>query len=372
MKDIIQWIKNFFKALFGTETDSNDTTNYDSDIDFQTDEGIVCMLTSSCSINEEIKYVHYSTIQEAHANHLMDIKTWSTYPGQGVQKPYWDMRYVNEIERYQGTINNGKYTGLDTRDGVDNITIGTSASRGDASGSVIQAECINGQLAGGVMINLFDAPEQALEYSGPQATLCYRLGANEFTKPWHANGGNLMMQANFDTPIYVNYANNSGGSSCFGLFLRNAKLNKHLNFVIGTYSYGHAWTEEQDKLHFDTTTKTVHIATVVKPDTKWSTKSPLSASTTFVPSTPGKTNPDNGTWDNFFRVNITHANLMNVLNEIKKKAPHEVAGQDFGLSPEDWDVASIMVQYELEESGGKATVSGSFHGFEIYTSELPL
>jgi hypothetical protein len=31
-----------------------------------------------------------------------------------------------------------------------------------------------------------------------------------------------------------------------------------------------------------------------------------------------------------------------------------------------------MLQYELEENGGKATMAGSFRGFEAYITKLPI
>ena len=81
---------------------------------------------------------------------------------------------------------------------------------------------------------------------------------------------------------------------------------------------------------------------------------------------------DDGKWDDFYRTNISYQNLLAVLNELKTNPPAEVAGQDFGLSPQDWQVTLLAVQYELEEQGGKALLGGSFRGFEVYTSELPL
>jgi len=54
---------------------------------------------------------------------------------------------------------------------------------------------------------------------------------------------------------------------------------------------------------------------------------------------------------------------------LKTNPPVGAENTDFGISPEDWEVTSIMVQYELEESGGKALLSGSFRGFNAYISE---
>ena len=77
-------------------------------------------------------------------------------------------------------------------------------------------------------------------------------------------------------------------------------------------------------------------------------------------------------WGNFFRVNIAHQNLLALLQEFKETPPAGAEGQDFGLSPEDWDVTGVLIQYELEEEGGTATLAGSFTGFEAYVSNGPI
>ncbi|NPA29039.1 MAG: hypothetical protein GXO33_02525, partial [Epsilonproteobacteria bacterium] len=51
--------------------------------------------------------------------------------------------------------------------------------------------------------------------------------------------------------------------------------------------------------------------------------------------------------------------------------PPNVAGQNFGSNPEDWEVLLIGIQYELAEEGGKALLAGSFRGFEAGISRLP-
>ena len=71
-------------------------------------------------------------------------------------------------------------------------------------------------------------------------------------------------------------------------------------------------------------------------------------------------------------VNIAYQNLFALLQELRETAPVGAEGQDFGLNPGDWDVTSAMIQYELEEEGGKATFSGSFTGFEAYVSNGPI
>jgi hypothetical protein len=61
-----------------------------------------------------------------------------------------------------------------------------------------------------------------------------------------------------------------------------------------------------------------------------------------------------------------------LLQELAENPPAGAEGQNFGNNPADWEVTGLMLQYELEEEGGKATLSGSFRGFEAYLSEYPL
>jgi len=267
------------------------------------------------------------------------------------------------------------YTGLDTRSGDRNIGIGTALSQVDASGSMTQSECVNGLMAGGSTINLFDAPEQYIHYGGPQNTYIYQMGDSAVSFPWRADGtGNLAVQAYFDEPLYFKdgNSNNVGGSVSFGLYLTNERTGVVLNYVIGLYAAGEAWVEEKRGILFDPTTKFVHVGTVVSDDSWWTTISPQSESITEVlPSTTTR-GPDDGQWPHFFRVNIAYQNLEALLNELAENPPEGATGQEFGHNPEEWKVTGIMLQYELEEEGGKAIMSGSFRGFEVYRSDLPI
>lgn len=145
-----------------------------------------------------------------------------------------------------------------------------------------------------------------------------------------------------------------------------------LNYIIGVYAAGEAWMKEKAGIRFDPTTNVVHVATVISDDSWWSTKSPSSHPITEISNQSSPSGKDDDNWSNFFRVNVSYQNLLAVLNELRKNPPAGVAGVDFGLSPEDWELTSIMVQYELEEQGGKAILSGSFRGFEAYISKLPI
>ena len=337
------------------------------------------LVPSQCNYNQVPSYIHFNTQQEAQQNIFNAIQNLYSYPASGIFKPFWDLRYTNPVSRYvNGTDgsaypNHASLTGLDARTGIRNVIVGSGLSQVDASGVVAQSKCVNNILTAGTTVNLYDAPEQSLVYSGIASTFIYQIHTNNHIRPWKSNNnGNLMMQAYFDTPIYHNFSQNIGGSIAFNVFLYNPKIQKHLNYVIGLYAYGEAWQREKAGIRFDPTTNIIHVATVVKDDSWWCTKSPKSKEIEEIKNTSNKTTKDDGKWQNFFRVNISYPNLLAVLNELKTNPPVAVAGQDFGLSPQDWEVTLIAIQYELEEQGGKASISGSFSNFGAYTSQLPL
>lgn len=370
-------IKNQYEEFVGegdTRGEKPFTVIYQQDENAKTS-----LISAACEGNDAVKYTYYQTPADAHARFLLDTQNLFSYPGISILKPFWDTRYVNSMSKYidggeyDFYPNHGERTGLDVRSGNRNIGIGTFASQTDVGAGVVQSECVNGMLAAGTTISLFDAPEQYLNYAGPQSTFSYRLGSTSRTSPWRADGkGNLMMQGYFDRPLYFNYGGNLGGGVYMGLFIRNKKNGKYLNYVIGLYAAGTAWQKEKSGIKFDPTTNIVHVATVVKESSWWSTISPKSKSIQEVFSKDNQKTNDDGRWNEFYRVNISYQNLLAVLQEIRSNPPEGTGGQDFGLSPEDWEVTNIMVQYELEETGGKATFSGSFRGFESYLSEYPL
>ena len=344
---------------------------------YQTDENDKkVLISSSCGANQNVKHTYYQTPADT-IRVLDDTYKLISYPGN--QKPYWDIRYIDPVTKY---INGGthdhypdhaQYSGLDIRSGERNIGIGTAASQVEAGGSITQAECVNGLMTGGVIVNLNNAPNQYIHYGGPQSTFTYKLGKSALSNPWKSNAtGNLVLQASFDTPLYFNYAQNIGGGVYFGLFLKNRKNGKVLNYVIGIYATGDAWVKEKRGIQFDPTTNFVHVATVISDKSWWSTKSPSSLPIQEIFNTPNKQTTDDQKWNNFFRVNIAHQNLLALLRELKENPPAGAEGQDFGLSPEDWDVTAAMIQYELEEEGGSATFAGSFNGFEAYVSNGPI
>lgn len=337
------------------------------------------IMTSACASNQIPKHVYFMTQQDAHANIFTATKNLISYPAQGVLKPYWDIRYINPVSQYingqdgSNFPNHSELTGLDARSGINNTTVGTELSQVDASANVMQSECVNGSIAGGTTLNLFDSPEQVLTYAGIQSTFAYNIHTNNHIKPWQTDGsGNIFVQASFDTPIYNNFSSNIGGSVSFNIFLYNPKTKQHLNYVIGVYAMGEAWQQEKSGIRFDPTTNIIHVATVIHENSWWSTISPKSNTIREVFNQSDNKTSDDGQWNNFYRVNISYQNLLAVLKELNANPPEEVAGQSFGINPEEWEIIFLAIQYELEEQGGKALLSGSFNGFSAYTSELPL
>jgi hypothetical protein len=334
------------------------------------------LISASCGANGTPAYVYYPTPADT-VHVLGDTYHYISYPGR--QKPYWDIRYIAPVEAYirNGTNLNAPdhsvYTGLDARSGINNIEVGTAAARNDAGGSVTQSVCIDNQLAGGVLINLNDAYEQSIYYGGPQSTLTYKIGNTPLASPWKPDGtGNLVLQASFNRPLYINYAQNEGGGVYFGLFLKNRRTGHVLNYVIALYATGDAWVKEKRGIQFDPTTGFVHVATVVSDKSWWSTKSPSSMEITPFVATNNTQRTAKHQWPDFFRVNVEYKNLKALLEELRKNPPAGAEGRDFGLDPSEWTITAVMLQYELEENGGKATMAGSFRGFEAYITKLPI
>ena len=377
--DLIKKLKHKYEEVTGKNKNKRGPKPFK--VIFQSESAPkVAFVTPSCKYNTTTNYVYYQTPAEANAKYYRDTRGFTSYPGSGkALKPFWDIRYTNSVNKYinggNGThyANHAVNTGLDARSGYRNVEIGTPMSQTNVNGVVAQAKCVGGNLVAGTTVNLVDAPEQYLTYAGPQSTFKYHLGRTKLTSPWSSDGsGNIMIQANFDIPVYHNYAKNIGGGVYYGLFLHNKKNGKKLNYVIGIYGIGDAWMKEKAGIRFDPTTGIIHVATVIKDSSWWCTKSPNSLEIQEVTTTPTGITGDDGVWNNFFRVNISYQNLLAVLKELKQNPPQEAAGQDFGLNPADWEVTSIMVQYELEEEGGKALLSGSFKDFGAYISKLPI
>jgi hypothetical protein len=364
----------FFDEMFQYDSYKQKQSSVIDSIIFDVNENNKkALLASECKYNKP-SYIYYENSFDAHKNIFKDTKNLLSKPwSEKALKPHWDFRYVNRVSRYKNSdIDFSKLTGLDFKD--SQLFIGTDASRVDNSASVAGVKCVNGKLAAGTTINLNDAPEQYLDYGGPHSTFIYRLAPNlSVAKPWQKNrSGNLLIQADFTKPIYKNFGKNIGGGVNFGLILHNTKTNQNINYVIGLYSFGKGWMHEQADVKYDPTTKMAHISTAIDRNSIYSTMSPKSAEIIKVLSTPKKLRESANDWSSFYRVNITYDNMIAVLQELRNNPPADLAGEDFGLSPQDWEVSSVMIQFELEEEGGKALLSGSFRGFEVYTSKLPL
>ena len=309
----------------------------------------------------DFKIFHYTTQAEATKYFLQDSMNEITIPRK-VFKPFFDIRYTNPIKVYSSVKfppEYGEYTGLKNAW----YKAGTNNAMGDNTGCVVQMSKNKKQV--GLTTNLWDAPSQQLEYGGIASTFTYIVQDNN--SPWEK--GNLVLQARFNEPVYLKSKNNYGGGICFGLFLKNKKNGLLLNYVITLYGYGNGKPIEQKNLLFDTTTHVVHIQTSIVDGNLYCTKSPYSLKSKYIKST-FETNKHNN-FDDFYRVNVSYDNLKNVLKELKRKPPNEVQNLDFGNNPKDWVVTLVVVQQEIEESGGKGRVSSSFSDFGVYLSETP-
>ena len=360
-----------FDEMFKFDSQNSRQSSLDN-VKFETTESKKRVIISSkCSLNH-LNYIYYQTPQDANKNIYNDTKDLISKPPKSL-KPYWDIRYVNRVTEYKNkSVRFEKLTGLDFKNSL--LFVGTDASKEQYSASIAGAKCVNNKLAAGTTINLGDSPEEHIEYGGSHSTFIYKLDKNlKITKPWSSKkSGNLLIQANFTKPIYKDFENNIGGGVNFGLILRNVKNNRYINYIIGVYAIGNSYVREKDSLLYDHTTKMVHISTAIDKNSKWSTMSPKSQETIRILSNVNELKQEYDIWNSFYRVNITYSNLLAVLKELRDNPPAEVADIDFGVNPEDWEVHSVYIQYELEEEGENALLSGSFRGFEVYTSKLPL
>ena len=334
------------------------------------------VVKSTCSPG--IKYVSYETPTEAHHNYYRDIRYSKSYPKRNIFKPIWDQRYVNPVSTYIRNFNASwtpkhyLYTGLDARTGYKNTVTGTYASRVAASASVTQTECIQGALAGGTTINLYDAPEQSLIYAGPQSTFIYQFGDRSI-RPWKSSGtGNYMMQGRFDNPLWGNWSrHNHGAEVNFIFYLVNVKTNKKFSYVITIYGAGKSRSRETADVLLDKSTKLYHIGTAIRSGTRYATKSRWSRST----SGPRKkittfSHKKGSDWSDFYRVNISYWNIKNALYALSQNP--DAGFTRYDLDPANWAIQDSGIQYEILHEGGKATISGSFWDFKTFISDRPL
>jgi len=316
------------------------------------------IISGKCNDNPSIPFIYNQTVANVNANFYSQTNGLTT--NHNSQKPYWDVRYTNPIQLYinggsYNYPNHGIYTGLDVNTGYRNFGAGTIASRLDSSGIIIQTECINGYIAGGAMLNLYDAPQQHIVFGGIQATFAYTFDDNTRPSPWTNNSGNLMIQGYFDNPWYQNFGGNPGAEVNIGLFLRNRFNDNILHYIISIYRANHGFSEEPDT-SFDPNLGIAFVITLIKNGTIWVTKSPYSKS---AEGPRNYTVSGYSGWNDFYRVNISNADLKNLLQH-----------SNLQQSPQDWELASIFLQYELEDEGF-ASFAGSFRAFEVYKTSTP-
>ncbi len=362
----------FFDEMFNFDSQQERIIN---NIQFQKESDPKSVIvTSKCKYNKRASYIYYKTPSDIdYHNYYKKIDSLSSTPTK--EKPFWDIRYVNKIYNYTNSNQLdelSKKISFSLPNNSNSTLFGTNYLLNSKDANLVTTKCEDGVITSKATLNLLDTPNQYIEYGGPQSSFKYIIKNSNLSKPWSSDKtGNLMIQASFNKPEYKRYEQNMGGTISFGFIIHNKKLNKYISYVIGVYAAGDAWLEERAKLHYDTSTGFIHVATTIDNGTWWSTKSPKSELSVRVKGTPEEIKNDRD-FRHFFRVNITYNNIKAILRELKNNPPIEASGEDFGLNPEDWQVTSIFIQFELEEEGGNAILSTSFKGFEAYKSKLPL
>lgn len=264
----------------------------------------------------------------------------------------WRIGYTNEMKELKLNTypDYGQYIGISADQNA--FVVGTSNAHFDPSASSMITKCHQGNIAGGIMLNLYDSPEQEITYGGVNATFYHEFPYNNI-KPWMDNG-NLMIQTYLVEPWYLNAGNNRGGEIDFNIFLRHEQTT--INYIINIH-HTHGIPKEQ--IHtIDPNTGAIHVTSIIKNGTKFTEKSTYSESTSII-STNLK-HPPYHNFNRFYRVNITYDNLKRLLQELQLHS-----------NPADWSVAMIGVFFEVEEKLDKASLAGAFHAFEAYITDKP-
>ena len=319
-----------------------------------------------CWNNQDIKYLYYQTPAVAHLHYLNDIWSHKTTPSSNTFKPIWDLRYVNSSSPLYDAANHSVYTGLDTRDGYEASSFGTSISRWNHGGSIVQTKCINGLLAAGTIVNLWDSPSKSIKDGGPQSSFVYHLIG---VYPWK-DYRNLRLQANFDLPIYYKGAGNTGGNINFILYMHNKYTDKSFSYVIPIFGYGDGYSTKDKKKKIDSNTDIGWVTAPIiseEDGSRYVTRSQYSIKTRNInPNIQSNPTSDDGRWPYFFRANISYNNFNKALSE------NGFSIKDNQLNaPQYWETTLIGIQYEIEEEGGYGSISGSFYGLRADITDRP-
>lgn len=331
------------------------------------------LVSANCSTNQVQNVAYFSSPPpnvDKKVSIPMNVASMPLNPVNLPMAPYWDFRYVNSVSASPLSQygNHLPYSGINSTTSSQSPAWGTAASVVDPSGSLVQYKCINGYLAVSAMVNGWDTitPWPAV-FGGPAASWTYQFlgadgttGQNTAATPWNSDGsGNLMLQGLFIRPFYYSAVGIPGAEVNFNVFLSNKDaLSKTINFVISVYRSNGDLTEDS-VIGTDFTTHSFYVSTLVKDGTQYVTRSPYSNLATTMTGNTLTTE----SWPYFYRVNITYANLRNVLTKI----PGNSNGEIYGLNPADWKVTNIAVQTEITGSRYQS-VGSSVRAFEVYSS----
>lgn len=327
-------------------------------------EVVAQIISGDCSKNDQQDAIFFSQVPNA----LPDSVQLSTPDSL---KPFWDVRYTNSITPLIGVYaNHLPYSGLDANTSIQNTGYltegqstawGTIASVSDPQGVMVQTACVNGQLVESSTLNGYDS-QPVNTFGGPQETFHYTFGkyGNENSAqpaPW-ANGGNLMIQGYFMRP-YQSDATQVGAQQNIIIYLTNPKIPGSLiNYVISLSRSNGDLTE--NGISGDPTTGAIVVSTLIQEGTKFVTKSQYSATTTNMPSILAASQG----WPNFYRVNISLADLQFALSSLKASA---IASSN----PMDWTLLDVSVQTEITGSMSQVVGTG-VSGFSVYETTAPM
>ena len=340
---------------------------------------LTLLVPASCASNNPIQYLYtkyqadVGTIPERTA--ALGVTRPANITNPNFQ-PILDIRYVNDITDYPNSgdptyADHLTYTGIagsvSGANTSDSWAVGTTASRYDGSGTIVQKKCVNGYLVFGAMVNGWDSPVQQLTFGGPNVALTYKFQRPSPpgfdvspVQPWTSTNGNLMLQAYF-IPAYHYGA--IRGEAGFNVFLQHvSNPTEYLNYVINVYRSDGAADNETEPAT-DPTTGAWFVGTGIRdarPDGsafRWTTKSPYSASSTDTRDYGVSTE----SWPQFFRVNISRNNLQQLLTATGKTS-----------APEEWAVKEVSFLWEIGGSPYSQALAGSLQAFETYQSDGPV
>lgn len=357
------------------------------------------LVSAQCSTNpvSDVQDVYYVNTPPAPGTPTQKTLSIPMNNPASTMKPYWDFRYVNflvnsvsqtspqSVATTSTYANHLNYSGIDSTSSQQAKGWGTPASTYDTSGSLVQAKCVNGYLVASAMVNGWDSL-QVSTYGGPHATWTYQFteghtGLDNAPAPWSSSSGYLMLQGLFMQPYHTKEV--VGAEVNFNVFLAEKNHPEHaLNYVISVYRSNNNFSE--GGMQTDPSNgATPYVSTLVAHGTQWVTQSPLINTTPQPQASVAIAMTDvtrSESWPNFYRVNISYADLSKALIYLKDfkiliNDQYVYPYAAYGQNPAGWIVTNVAVQTEFTGTYPYyQSVGSSVRAFEVYSysNALPL